>query len=66
MKNEVICCGVLERMNIQWMRKINGTVCFPYIIGYSDINMYRISYCPSCGKRIADVIVEPKQLKQTL
>jgi hypothetical protein len=53
-------------MNIQWMRKINGTVFFPYIIGYSDINMYRISYCPSCGKDVRDVIIDPKQLKQTL
>jgi hypothetical protein len=65
MKKEVICCGVLERMNIQWMRMDDGTLCVPYINGHSDDNMYRVNNCPSCGKDVRDVIIDSKQLKQT-
>ena len=55
----VICCGVLERMQLGWMKLEDGTRCMPYIKGHSDDNMYRVNNCPSCGKYVRDVMVEP-------
>jgi len=55
----VICCGVLEKMNLGWMRLEDGTRCMPYIKGHSDENLYRVNNGPSCGKYIRDVMVEP-------
>ena len=40
---EVICCGVLEKMNIGWMKLEDGTKCMPYIKGKEDKDMYRIN-----------------------
>ena len=53
----VICCGVLERMNLGWMKLEDGTRCMPYIKGHSDENMYRVNNCPSCGKYVRDVMI---------
>ena len=58
-KPNVICCGVLERMQLGWMKLEDGRKCMPYIDGHSDENMYRVNNCPSCGKYVRDVIVEP-------
>ena len=58
-KPNVICCGVLERMQLGWMKLEDGTRCMPYIRGNSDENMYRVNNCPSCGKYVRDVMVEP-------
>ena len=53
-KTDIICCGVLERMQLE-----DGTRCMPYIKGHSDENDYRVNNCPSCGKYVRDVMVEP-------
>ena len=53
----VVCCGVLEKMNLGWMKLENGTKCMPYIKGHSDENMYRVNYCPSCGEYVRDVMI---------
>lgn len=58
-KTNVICCGVLEKMNLGWMKLEDGTKCMPYIKGHSDEVMYRVNNCPSCGKYVRDVMVEP-------
>ena len=58
-KADVICCGVLEKMRLGWMKLEDGTRCMPYIKGDSDENMYRVNNCPSCGKYVRDVMVEP-------
>lgn len=58
-KTNVICCGVLERMELGWMELEDGTRGMPYIKGHSDENMYRVNNCPSCGKYVRDVMVEP-------
>lgn len=58
-KNDVICCGILERMNISWMEFNDGTKCIPHIKGLSDGNLYRVNYCPSCGKQVREVIIQP-------
>jgi len=55
----VICCGVLERMSLGWMKLEDGRRCMPYIDGLGDGNKYRVNNCPSCGKYVRDVIVEP-------
>ena len=55
---EKICCGVLEKMNINWFITDDGTKCMPYIKGNSDSNMYRINNCPSCGTYIRDCQIE--------
>jgi hypothetical protein len=53
-----VCCDVLDRMSIKWMFLDDGARCMPYINGYSDENMYRINYCPSCGKYIRSIIIK--------
>ena len=58
-KPNVICCGFLEGMQLGWMKLEDGRKCMPYIDGHSDENMYRVNNCPSCGKYVRDVIVEP-------
>jgi hypothetical protein len=57
--NTVICCDVLERMKISWMKLDDGSKCMPHIKGSSDENMYRINYCPSCGKHVRGLILKP-------
>lgn len=57
---DTICCDVLERMELGWMTLEDGSKCMPYIKGHSDENMYRVNNCPSCGKYVRDIIVEPK------
>ena len=54
----VICCGVLEKMNLGWMKLEDGTKCMPHIKGHSDDNKYRVNNCPSCGKYVRDVMVQ--------
>lgn len=54
--HNVVCCGVLEKMNLGWMKLEDGTKCMPYIKGHSDENMYRVNNCPSCGKYVRDVM----------
>lgn len=58
-KSDFICCGVLERMQLGWIQLEDGTMCMPYIKGHSDENKYRVNNCPSCGKYVRDVMVEP-------
>ena len=58
-KMDVICCGILERMELGWMYLEDGTRCMPYIRGNSDKNMYRVNNCPSCGKYVRDILVKP-------
>lgn len=53
-----ICCGVLEKMEIAWMKFEDGTKCLPHIKGHSDDNIYKINYCPSCGKDIKGIMVK--------
>ena len=53
----VVCCGVLEKMNLGWMKLEDGTKCMPYIKGHSDEVMYRVNNCPSCGKYVRDVMI---------
>ena len=57
-KTDVICCGVLEKMELGWMKLEDGTRCMPYIKGHSDENRYRVNNCPSCGKYVRDVMVQ--------
>ena len=56
-KTNVVCCGVLEKMNLGWMILEDGTKCMPYIKGRSDENMYRVNNCPSCGKNVRGVMI---------
>lgn len=55
---KIICCGVLEQMQLGWMKLEDGTRCMPYIKGHSEENMYRVNNCPSCGKYIRDVQIK--------
>ncbi len=57
-KPNVICCGVLERLQIGWMKFEDDIRCMPYIKGHSDENMYRVNNCPSCGKYVRDVMID--------
>jgi len=53
----VVCCGVLELMDLGWVKLEDGTRCIPYIKGHSDENIYRVNNCPSCGKYVRDVML---------
>lgn len=57
--NEIkpIFCGVLEKMDVRWMRLEDGSRCMPYLYSNADTdsNKYRVNNCPSCGKYV-DVI----------
>jgi hypothetical protein len=55
--HNVVCCGVLEKMNLSWMKLEDGNKCMPYIKGHLDENMYRVNNCPSCGKYVRDVMI---------
>lgn len=53
-----ICCGVLEKMKIEWMVLEDGRKCMPYIKGKNNsVIDYRVNNCPSCGKYVRDIIV---------
>jgi len=52
----VVCCGVLEKMKLEWMQLEDGTKCMPFIYGI-DQKMYRVNNCPSCGKYVRDVMI---------
>ena len=55
--NDTVCCDVLEKMNIGWMKLSDNARCMPYIKNHNDEIMYRINYCPSCGKNIRGLIL---------
>lgn len=55
MKNKP-CCEILEKLNIKWMRTGDGSKCMPYTRS-DDNTMYRVNYCPSCGKNIRDIMI---------
>jgi hypothetical protein len=50
-----ICCGVLEQMNLGWMKLEDGTKCMPFIYGKGTEKL-RVNNCPSCGKYVRDVM----------
>jgi len=52
----VICCGVLEKMNLEWMVLDDGTKCMPFIYGKDQI-MYRVNNCPSCGVNVRSATI---------
>lgn len=56
--NDTVCCDVLEKMNIGWMRLSDNEKIMPYIKGCDDEMLYRINYCPSCGKNIRGIILK--------
>ncbi len=57
---ENVCCCVLEKINIGWMYLDDGSRCLPYISNFKG-DMYRVNYCPSCGKYVRDIIILPKK-----
>ena len=59
-ENNIVCCEVLEKMNIGWLRLSDNEKCMPYIKVYDDEVMYRINYCPSCGKNVRGIILKTK------
>jgi hypothetical protein len=65
MENKQICCGVLELIEIGWMKLEDGTKCMPHIKGHLDKNLYRVNNCPSCGKYVRDVMIEPESKQPT-
>ena|SRR3990167_6028757 len=56
-KQPVICCGILEKMTIAWMRFSDGTKVAPFIAG-EDGEKYRVNHCPSCGAYVRDAKIE--------
>jgi len=58
LKTAVICCGVLERMELGWMKLEDGSKCMPYIKGNNDNNKYRVNNCPCCGAYVRDCTIQ--------
>lgn len=50
--NDTVCCNILLKMGIGWFSLEDGRKCIPYI------GIYRVNYCPSCGKNIRGLILE--------
>ena len=55
--HKVVCCGVLELMDLGWMNLEDGSICMPHIKGKEDLEKYRVNNCPSCGKYVRDIII---------
>lgn len=62
-KSNEVCCNVLESLNIGWMKFEDGTRCMPYITGHSNEVMYRVNFCPSCGKEIREITLKTIDMK---
>ena len=56
--NDAICCEVLEKINLGWFRLSDNERCMPHIKDHNGEIMYRVNYCPSCGKNIRGLILE--------
>jgi DNA-directed RNA polymerase beta' subunit len=65
MKKEKICCGVIEKMTINWMLLDDGMRCLPHIIGH-DGERYKVNYCPSCGKEITEIMANNSKTTEEL
>ena len=58
-KTTVICCGNLEKMNINWMFLNDGTKIMPFIKDKKDDTNWRVNNCPSCGAYVRDCNIKP-------
>lgn len=58
-KTAVICCGNLEKMNINWMILEDGTKIMPFITDKIDDTNWRVNNCPSCGVYVRDCTIKP-------
>lgn len=52
-----VCCDILEKMNIDWMKDEDGNKIMPFIYSNSDETMYRVNFCPSCGKNVRSIVL---------
>lgn len=57
-QTDVICCGTLEKMNIDWMITDEGVKLMPFIYGEGIIK-YRVNFCPCCGKGVRNAVIKP-------
>lgn len=55
---DTVCCDVLEKMNIGWMKLSDSERCLPHIKDHNGDIMYKVNYCPSCGKDIIGIILK--------
>lgn len=58
-QDAVICCGNLEKMNINWMVLEDGTKIMPFIEDKIDNTNWRVNNCPSCGAYVRDCVIKP-------
>ena len=58
-ENAVICCGNLEKMNIDWMITEDGVKLMPFISDKIDNTNWRVNHCPSCGFYVRDCVIQP-------
>ncbi len=58
-KTDVICCGNLEIMAIDWMVLEDGTKLMPFINSKETIVKLRVNNCPSCGAYVRDCVIKP-------
>jgi hypothetical protein len=58
-QDAVICCGNLEKMNINWMVLEDGTKIMPFITDKIDDTNWRVNNCPSCGAYVRDCTITP-------
>lgn len=57
-QDAVICCGNLEKMNINWMVLEDGTKIMPFITDKIDDTNWRVNNCPSCGAYVRDCTIK--------
>lgn len=57
------CCEVFPKImgELKWMRvSVEGKnyMCMPHIEAQLSSELYRVNYCPSCGKAIRSTLIE--------
>lgn len=56
----VVCCGNLEKMNINWMVLEDGTRLMPHIQSLdSEEVKLRVNHCPNCGAYVRYCTIKP-------
>lgn len=54
----VICCGILEELDIRWMYLDTQTKCLPHIKNIQQDKDFKVNFCPVCGKNVRGVMIK--------
>ena len=52
------CCVYILQLDLGWFFTDKGERCLPFIKSKDEDVMFRVNYCPSCGKNIRDIMID--------